>query len=60
MSIRVAGSVLVVIDMQSGFVEPASAYVVPQVVDLVRRWQNAGGDSIFTRFFNTQEARTSV
>ena len=47
-----AGSVLVVVDMQNGFVKPASAYVVPHVVDLVRRWQDAGGATVFTRFFN--------
>ncbi len=50
--VGVTGSVLVVIDMQNGFVKPASAYVVPRVVDLVRRWQDAGGATIFTRFIN--------
>ena len=51
--IGVTDSVLVVVDMQNGFVKPASAYVVPKVVDLVRRWQDAGGATIFTRFFNS-------
>lgn len=45
-------SVLVVIDMQNGFVREKSANVVPVVVDLVRRWQDAGGASVFTRFLN--------
>jgi nicotinamidase-related amidase len=48
----VSTSVLVVIDMQNGFVREKSAHVVPVVVDLVRRWQDAGGASIFTRFIN--------
>lgn len=45
-------SVLVVIDMQKGFVREKSAHVVPVVVDLVRRWQAAGGATVFTRFLN--------
>jgi nicotinamidase-related amidase len=51
--VGVTDSVLVVIDMQNGFVKPASAYVVPRVVDLVQRWQDVGGATIFTRFFNS-------
>lgn len=47
-----ANSVLVVVDMQQGFIHPNSAHVVPTVVDLVRRWQNAGGATVFTRFIN--------
>ena len=47
-----ASSVLVVIDMQNGFVREKSAHVVPVVVDLVRRWQEAGGATVFTRFLN--------
>lgn len=50
--VEVEGSVLVVVDMQNGFVKPESAYVVPVVTDLVRRWQDAGGDSVFSRFIN--------
>lgn len=45
-------TVLVVIDMQNGFIHPSSAYVVPVVTDLVRRWDAAGGDIVFTRFHN--------
>jgi nicotinamidase-related amidase len=44
--------VLVVTDMQNGFVREQSAHVVPIVVDLVRRWQESGGDVLFTRYFN--------
>ncbi len=51
--VAVNSSVLVVVDMQNGFVKPASAHVVPPVVDLVRRWQAAGGDIVFTRFLNS-------
>ncbi|GAA1398438.1 isochorismatase family cysteine hydrolase [Catellatospora coxensis] len=45
-------AVLVVVDMQLGFVHPNSEYVVPRVVDLVKRWSDAGGALIFTRFLN--------
>ncbi len=44
--------VLVVVDVQNGFVTEDSARVVPVIVDLVRRWQSAGGHTIFTRYFN--------
>ncbi|WP_067824602.1 cysteine hydrolase [Actinomadura kijaniata] len=45
-------AVLVVIDMQRGFVNAATAPVVPTVVDLVARWRKAGGDVVLTRFVN--------
>ncbi|GAB3855563.1 cysteine hydrolase [Micromonospora andamanensis] len=44
--------VLVVTDMQNGFVRDQSEHIVPVVVDLVRRWQAAGGDTLFTRYLN--------
>ncbi|MBY8872869.1 cysteine hydrolase [Micromonospora sp. PLK6-60] len=44
--------VLVVTDMQNGFVREKSAHIVPVVADLVRRWQAAGGDTLFTRYLN--------
>ncbi|WHT21892.1 cysteine hydrolase [Crossiella sp. CA-258035] len=47
-----AKSVLVVVDMQYGFVSSKSAPVVPHVVDLVRRWEEVGGATLFTRFLN--------
>ncbi|MEV6527930.1 cysteine hydrolase [Longispora sp. NPDC051575] len=45
-------SVLIVVDMQNGFVREKSEHVVPIVVDLVERWQAAGGDTLFTRYIN--------
>lgn len=44
--------VLVVVDVQNGFITEHSQPVVPVIVDLVRRWQTAGGDVIFTRYLN--------
>ncbi|MDG4768566.1 hypothetical protein O7632_31405 [Solwaraspora sp. WMMD406] len=38
--------------MQKGFVREQSAHIVPVVVDLVRRWQAAGNDTLFTRYLN--------
>lgn len=45
-------SVLIVVDMQNGFISEHSAPIVPIVVDLVDRWQRAGGDVVFTRYLN--------
>lgn len=47
-----AKSVLIVVDVQNGFVSSKSAPIVPHVVDVVRRWEEAGGATVFTRFVN--------
>jgi len=47
-----AKSVLVVVDVQNGFVSSKSAPIVPHVVDVVRRWEEVGGATLFTRFVN--------
>lgn len=48
--------VLVVVDVQNGFVTPDSAHVVPVIVDLVRRWHAAGGPVVFTKYNNYPES----
>ncbi|MEU7822924.1 isochorismatase family cysteine hydrolase [Catellatospora sp. NPDC049133] len=48
--------VLVVVDVQNGFVHPQSAHAVPVVLDLVQRWEAAGGDMVFTRFINQPDS----
>lgn len=45
-------SALVIVDVQNGFVRENSAHVVPTIASIVRRWQDAGGDTVFTRYFN--------
>ncbi|WP_329521090.1 cysteine hydrolase [Spirillospora sp. NBC_01491] len=45
-------AVLVVVDVQNGFIREASAPVVPVIADLVARWQAAGRDVVFTRYLN--------
>jgi nicotinamidase-related amidase len=45
--------VLVVVDVQNGFVRDASRHVVPVIADLVDRWQAAGLDLVFTRYINS-------
>lgn len=45
---------LVVVDVQNGFVTEHSAHVVPVIVGLVRRWQEASRDVVFTRYINHQ------
>jgi nicotinamidase-related amidase len=44
--------VLVVVDVQNGFITEHSRLVIPIIVDLVQRWQTAGGDVIFSRYLN--------
>ncbi|MGH3692462.1 MAG: cysteine hydrolase [Pseudonocardiaceae bacterium] len=44
--------VLVVVDVQNGFITEHSQPVVPVIADLVRRWQTAGGDVVFSRYLN--------
>jgi nicotinamidase-related amidase len=45
-------SVLVVVDVQNGFITEHSRPVVPVIADLVRRWEAVGGDVVFTRYLN--------
>ncbi len=44
--------VLVVVDVQNGFITEHSKPVIPVIVDLVRRWQAARGDVVFSRYLN--------
>jgi nicotinamidase-related amidase len=44
--------VLVVVDVQNGFITEHSQPVVPVIVNLVRRWQAARGDVVFSRYLN--------
>lgn len=45
-------SVLIVVDMQNGFVSSKSAPIVPNVVNLVRQWEELGRHVVYTRFLN--------
>ncbi|MGH3754275.1 MAG: cysteine hydrolase [Pseudonocardiaceae bacterium] len=44
--------VLVVVDVQNGFITEHSKPVVSVIADLVHRWQAAHGDVVFTRYLN--------
>jgi nicotinamidase-related amidase len=44
--------VLVVVDVQNGFINDASRHVVPVIAEMVDRWQEAQQDVVFTRYFN--------
>jgi nicotinamidase-related amidase len=44
--------VLVVVDVQNGFITEHSQPVVPIIADLVHRWQASHRDVIFTRYLN--------
>lgn len=49
---EISRAALVVVDMQNGFLNDRSRYVVPHVVDLVQQWEARGGTTLFTRYFN--------
>lgn len=44
--------VLVVVDVQNGFITEHSKNVVAVIVELVRRWREADGDVVFSRYLN--------
>ena len=48
--------VLVVVDVQNGFVRAESAHVVPVIAQLVTDWKATGRDVVFTRYFNYPES----
>ncbi|MGW1722404.1 cysteine hydrolase [Streptomyces sp. NPDC002306] len=43
---------LIVVDAQNGFIREPSKPVIPVIADLVSRWQENGGDVVFTRYLN--------
>lgn len=49
---QLSSTALVVIDVQNGFVRPETTQVVPVIAAFVKRWQAAGGATVFTRFIN--------
>ncbi|MGW7684879.1 cysteine hydrolase family protein [Kribbella sp. NPDC054772] len=51
--INLDDSVLAVVDMQYGFVSPASAHVIPRASNFIRAWAATGRPYIMTRWYNT-------
>lgn len=48
--------VLVVVDVQNGFVTEHSQHVVPVIEQLVREWLDRGRDVVFTRYLNYDDS----
>lgn len=48
--------VLVVVDVQNGFVTEHSRHVVPVIEQLAREWIDAGRDVVFTRYLNYKDS----
>lgn len=48
---------LIVVDVQKGFVNDNSAHIVPDVVKLIEQWHDLGGRVIATRFRNADESQ---
>jgi nicotinamidase-related amidase len=51
-----SSSVLIVVDAQVGFVTEHSDPTIPTIVQVLRRWQDAGGASVLTQFVNAPES----
>jgi len=47
-------AVLVVIDMQRGFVHPEHAQLVKKTVEVSTAWRKLGGKAVFTEYWNIQ------
>src|SRR5947209_9581006 len=47
-----SNQVLVVVDMENGFVGSKTEHIVPAVADLIRKWTNLGRPVVFTRFIS--------
>lgn len=50
--IRVKNSVLMIVDVQNGFITGETRHVLPVICKLLRRWQQSNGEVIFTQYFN--------
>jgi nicotinamidase-related amidase len=46
------GCVLIIVDMQNGFLSADTRHVVPAVKSLARQWLSAGRPVVLTRYFN--------
>lgn len=49
---RVDRSVLMVVDVQNGFLTETTRHILPVIIDLVDRWQKLNGKTLYTRYFN--------
>jgi nicotinamidase-related amidase len=54
--INLDDSVLAVVDIQNGFVSPASAHVVLLASGFIRDWAATGRPYIMTRWYNTPDS----
>lgn len=52
-----AAPLLIVVDVQNGFVNDNSRRIVPDVVKLIDRWHDLGGEVIATRFRNEPDSQ---
>jgi nicotinamidase-related amidase len=45
-------SLLLVVDVQNGFVTPDTEHVVEPIAKLVKQWQKQKGQAVYSRFIN--------
>jgi nicotinamidase-related amidase len=49
---RIDTAVLLVVDVQNGFVTEEIRHILPVIIELVDRWQRLGGTTVYSRYFN--------
>ncbi|MGH8628627.1 MAG: cysteine hydrolase [Gammaproteobacteria bacterium] len=49
---RLDTSVLMVVDVQNGFLTETTRHALPVIIELVDKWQKLDGMTVFTRYFN--------
>lgn len=50
-------TVLIVVDMQNGFLGSKTEHIVPCIEELVQKWQALGGATVFTRFISLPDGQ---
>ena len=50
--IDLQSSVLLIVDVQNGFVTEDTQHVVPAIINLAQEWSRAGGYTVYSRYFN--------
>jgi nicotinamidase-related amidase len=49
---KIDKSVLMVVDVQNGFLTGETRHVLPIIIDLADRWQKLNGTTVYSRYFN--------
>ncbi|MCA1600094.1 MAG: cysteine hydrolase [Acidobacteria bacterium] len=53
---QIGTSVLMVVDVQNGFLTEKTRHILQVITNLVDRWQKLNGKTIYTRYFNYEDS----